>query len=139
MEVKMRKIDILDNPETISPISHLVLIVAILVGVGGGLLYIEMKRLANFEAKKQSELIEKQNNELLNKYCIEPEKRLFYALNKLTSVIESPQRIEFERTGNITIGSSNFLEVRENLVEVKKLKSELKKCDEVKNALGGKQ
>ena len=139
MEIKMKKIDILDNPETISPISHLVLIVAILVGVGGGLLYIEMKRSANFEAKQKAELIEKANNELLNKYCVEPDKRLFYALNKLTSIIESPQRIEFARTGNITIGSSNFLEVRENLAEVNKLKNELKKCDEVKKTLGGKK
>lgn len=135
----MKKIDILDSPETISPISHLVLIIAILVGVGVGLLYIEMKRSANFEAKKQAELIEKANNEILNKYCVEPEKRLFYALNTLTSVIESPQRIEFARTGNITIGSSNFLEVKEKLAEVNKLKSELKKCDEVKKAIGEKQ
>ena len=139
MEVKMRKIDILDSPETISPISHLVLIVAILVGVGGGILYIEMKRSANFEAKKQAELIKKENNELFNKYCVEPEIKLFYALNTLTSVIESPQRIEFARTGNITIGSSNFLEVREKLAEVNKLKNELKKCDEVKKAIGEKQ
>ena len=135
----MKKIDILDNPETISPISHLVLIVAILVGVGGGLLYIEMKRSANFEAKKKAELIEKANNELFNKYCVEPQKKLFYALNTLTSALESPQRIEFERTGNITIGSSNFLEVREKLAEVNKLKNELKKCDEVKKAIGEKQ
>ena len=135
----MRKIDILDNPETISPISHLVLLVAILVGVGVGLLYIEMKRSANFEAKQKAELIEKANNELLNKYCVEPDKRLFYALNTLTSALESPQRIEFARTGHITIGSSNFLEVKEKLAEVNKLKSELKKCDEVKKALGEKQ